>query len=346
MVDFTAWSMPVQYTSIIEEHHATRNAVGLFDVSHMARFRFDGANALPFLDRLVTRKVTDLKPGRIRYALVCREDGGILDDVLIYHLLDAQGQPYAGMVANAGNRQKIATWLQDRLPEDVQFTDRTEITAMIAIQGPQALEVAQGIINTDLGQLKYFQGLETQILGHTGLVSRTGYTGEDGIEVSIPAEAATEIWQKLHTAATQVGGAAVGLGARDTLRLEAALPLYGHELSEQITPLQAGLEFAVTWDREFVGKEALQQIDKGNLPVRVGLVMEDRRVPREHYALFADEQQVGEVTSGTQSPTLGQPIAMAYVQPQFATPGQVVDVDIRGKRLAAKVTSLPFYRRG
>ncbi|CAE7433346.1 gcvT, partial [Symbiodinium sp. CCMP2456] len=280
MVDFTGWSMPVQYTSIINEHNATRNAVGLFDVSHMARFRFDGANALEFLDGLVTRK-------------------------------------------------KIAEWIQARLPEDITFTDHTEQTAMIAVQGPKAMEIAQAIVEGVLSELKYYQGREATILSHPGgLVSRTGYTGEDGVEMTVSAENAIATWEALFVAAAEVGGHAVGLGARDTLRLEAAMPLYGHELSEEITPLQAGLGFAMSWDHEFIGKTALEAIDKDSLPVRVGLAMEDKRVPREHYPLYSGDQQVGEVTSGSQSPTLGSPIAMGYVARAFAAEGTQLDVDV------------------
>jgi len=350
MVDFTGWSMPVQYTSIIDEHNATRNAVGLFDVSHMARFRFDGANsdatgALEFLDGLVTRKVANLKPGRIRYGLICQEDGGILDDVLTYHLQDGAGKSYAAMVVNAGNRERIADWIKTRLPADVKFTDQTEQTAMIAVQGPQAIEVAQQLVAGDLSELKYYQGREAKILSHPGLVSRTGYTGEDGVELTVPAENAVATWEALHEGASQVGGRAVGLGARDTLRLEAAMPLYGHELSEQITPLQAGLGFAMSWGHDFIGREALEALDKDSLPVRVGLAMQDRRVPREHYPLYVGEQQIGEVTSGSQSPTLGTPIAMGYVSREFSADGTMIDVDVRGKRHAAKVVPLPFYKR-
>lgn len=345
MVDFTGWSMPVQYTSIIDEHNATRTAVGLFDVSHMARFRFDGPNALAFIDGLVTRKVADLRPGRIRYGLVCKEDGGILDDVLTYHLQDKSGQSYTWMVVNAGNREKIADWINARLPENVTFTDHTEQTAMIAVQGPRAMALAQEIVEGDLSELKYYQGREATILSHPGLVSRTGYTGEDGVELTVPAANAIATWEALHVAAAEVGGHAVGLGARDTLRLEAAMPLYGHELSEEITPLQAGLGFAMSWDHDFIGKAALEAIDQASLPVRVGLVMQDRRVPREHYPLYSGDEQVGEVTSGSQSPTLAAPIAMGYVSPQFAVEGTLLDVDVRGKRHPAKVVPLPFYKR-
>ncbi len=345
MVDFTGWSMPVQYTSIIDEHNATRNAVGLFDVSHMARFRFDGDTALEFIDGLVTRKVANLKPGRIRYGLVCQEDGGILDDVLTYHLQDSDGKSYTWMVVNAGNREKIADWIGARLPDDVKFTDCTEQTAMIAVQGPKAMAISQELIEGDLSQLKYYQGHEAKILSHQGLVSRTGYTGEDGVELTVPAENAIAVWEALHVAAADVGGHAVGLGARDTLRLEAAMPLYGHELSEEITPLQAGLGFAMSWDHEFIGKSALEAIDKDTLPVRVGLAMQDKRVPREHYPLYSGDEKIGEVTSGSQSPTLGTPIAMGYVARQYSADGTTIDVDVRGKRHTAKVVPLPFYKR-
>ena len=216
---------------------------------------------------------------------------------------------------------------------------------MIAVQGPRAMALAQEVVEGNLSELKYYQGREATILSHPGLVSRTGYTGEDGVELTVPAESAIATWEALHVAAAEVGGHAVGLGARDTLRLEAAMPLYGHELSEEITPLQAGLGFAMSWDHEFIGKAALEAIDQNTLPVRVGLVMQDRRVPREHYPLFSGDEQVGEVTSGSQSPTLAAPIAMGYVSPQFAAEGTLLDVDVRGKRHAAKVVPLPFYKR-
>jgi aminomethyltransferase len=345
MVDFAGWWMPVQYASIVAEHQATRTAVGLFDVSHMGRLRFDGPGAGEFLERLVTRSVRDLKPGRIRYSLATNDAGGILDDVLVYHLSDAAGQTYYLMVVNASNREKIVDWLAPRLPDTpgVQLTDATRDWAMIAVQGPQALAAAQPLVETKLAGLKYYQGCETVVAGHGGIVSRTGYTGEDGCELIVRAAAAPKVWEVLIAA----GGTAAGLAARDTLRLEAAMPLYGHELNETINPFQAGLAFAVDLaGRTFPGHAALARLkDDRHLPCRIGLEIQGKRPARQGNILLHEGRQVGEVTSGTMSPTLGRPIAMGYVEPQAATVGQRLTVDVRGQALEARVVDLPFYRR-
>jgi glycine cleavage system T protein (aminomethyltransferase) len=349
LVDFAGWHMPVQYGSIVDEHLATRTAATLFDVSHMGRIRFEGPGAEAFLDRLLTRKVVGMGPGKIRYALMCKEDGGILDDVLIYHLHAHGVGLYYQLVVNASNRQKILAWLaaQKKPTDDVQFADQTQATAMIAVQGPLALRVAEPLVGADLGGLAYYTGCETTICGHGGIVSRTGYTGEDGCELIVPASAAVEVWERLFAEGKELGLAAAGLGARDTLRLEAAMPLYGHELSESINPFQAGLAFAVNLQgREFVGKGTIAvRKDDPSQPVRVGLELAGRRVPREHYPVLSAGQTVGEVTSGTFSPTLQKPIAMAYVHSAHAAVGAELAVDIRGTAEPAKVVRLPFYRR-
>jgi aminomethyltransferase len=373
MVDFAGWSMPVQYGSIVEEHHATRRAAGLFDVSHMGRLRFDGPGSAALLDRLLTRKVVGMGPGKIRYSLVCNERGGILDDVLVYHLQEHGGELYHLLVVNASNREKIVHWVQSHLAasDDVQFSDRTTQTAMIAVQGPAALEFVKPIVGADLSRQGYYTGLETTINGHPGIASRTGYTGEDGCELIVPAEAATEVWETILAHGRDAGAAAAGLGARDTLRLEAAMPLYGHELTEDIDPLTAGLAFAVNLEgREFIGRSALLAAkNKTDRLVRIGLVLAGRRVPREHYAVLAsgrreppdgnpsstDEAKpsgslrsplaVGHITSGTFSPTLQKPIAMAYVQPRYAEIGTELAVDIRGTLEPARVVKLPIYSR-
>src|SRR5688572_14536509 len=239
MVDFAGWSMPVQYGSIVEEHLATRRACGLFDVSHMGRLRLDGAGGATFLDRLLTRKVIGMGPGKIRYSLVCNESGGILDDVLVYHLQEHGGGLYHLLVVNASNREKIAAWLKSHLKssDDVKVTDRTVETAMIAVQGPAAIRCVEPLVGADIGGLGYYTGTETTVCGQIGIVSRTGYTGEDGCELIVPAAAAVELWEKVLAHGRVAGAMAVGLGARDTLRLEAAMPLYGHELNEQINPI-------------------------------------------------------------------------------------------------------------
>jgi aminomethyltransferase len=351
MVEFGGWSMPVQYTSIVAEHVATRSAVGLFDISHMGRLRFDGPDAAKFLDGLVTRRVADLAPGQIRYALVTNDNGGILDDVLVYRLADAAGGMYYLMVVNASNREKMVSWinvqLADRQPLDVNYSDLTTQWAMLAVQGPKALEIAQPLVEANLAGMKYYTGTETRIGGHGGIVSRTGYTGEDGCELIVGAKIVPAIWEALVAAASSVSGLPCGLGARDTLRLEAAMPLYGHELTEQIDPYQAGLGFAVNIEgRSFPGREALAKFKQDpSLARRVGLELAGKRIAREGAAIYSAEKAIGQVTSGTFSPTLDVPIAMGYVQPDAAVEGARVEVDIRGRREPARIVSLPFYRR-
>ena len=348
MVDFAGWSMPVQYSSIVAEHQATRSSVGLFDVSHMGRIRFEGPESEAFLDRLVTRKIAGMRAGQIRYALITQDEGGILDDVLVYRLRDRSGHDYFELVVNASNRQKILDWLEARRgASDVVFVDRTLATAMIAVQGPRALEILRPLVSLDLAPLRFYQGGEAEIAGAPGLVSRTGYTGEDGCELAVPVESALGLWEKLFAAAEPLGGMAAGLGCRDTLRLEAGMPLYGHELSEAIDPFQAGLGYAVDLEnRAFPGRDALvKRRDDSSRPLRAGWILAGKRVPREGYPILAQGQPVGHVTSGTFSPTLQQPIAMGYIRADLAAPGTEVLIDIRGHQEPARTVPLPFYRR-
>jgi glycine cleavage system T protein (aminomethyltransferase) len=353
MVDFAGWSMPVQYISISEEHRATRTAVGVFDISHMGRLRFFGPDAAGFLDAVVTRRVTDMKPGQVRYALVCNAAGGILDDVLVYRLptepnTDEQS-PSHQLVVNASNRAKVVEWLERRLPDyATRMDDVTTQTAMIAVQGPRAVGLLKPLVDCNLSAMRYYTSSAGRFEGIDCFVSRTGYTGEDGCEIICEAEDAPTIWDRTIALAEAAGGMAVGLGARDTLRLEAAMPLYGHELSEHMNPIQAGLGFAVnTEGREFVGRAALEQLaGDTKQPVRVGLNLDGRRVPRQGCAVLQGEEPVGEITSGTFSPTFERPIAMAYVRPSAQTAGTRLAVDIRGTPHAAVVVPLPFYERG
>jgi aminomethyltransferase len=315
----------------------------------MGRLRLDGSGAAAFLDRLLTRKVVGMSPGKIRYSLVCNENGGILDDVLVYHLQEHGGGLYHLLVVNASNRGKIVGWLQSHLKagEDVKLIDRTRETAMIAVQGPKALACVEPIVGHDVGGLAYYTGTESSICGQPGIVSRTGYTGEDGCELIVPAAAAVEVWEKVLAHGKDAGASAVGLGARDTLRLEAAMPLYGHELTEQINPIQAGLSFAVNLEgREFTGRAALLSAKQNkDQPVRIGVELVGRRAAREHYGILVDGKPVGAVTSGTFSPTLQKPIAMAYVPSAHAEIGTKLMVDIRGTAESAYVVKLPFYTR-
>ena len=358
LVDFAGWEMPVQYNSIVEEHLATRQGAGLFDVSHMGRVRFDGAGAARFLDRLLTRRVLDLQVGQIRYSLITNEEGNVLDDVLVYHLQTPSEIRYHMLVVNASNRMKILDWLTSHqtAEDEVRISDCTLETAMIAVQGPDALQIVDPLVDVDLNNLRYYQGVVTRQMGKPCTVSRTGYTGEDGVELIVHADKANQVVNNLFASGRDLGIRPVGLGARDTLRLEAALPLYGHELDESTSPFQAGLDFAVNLEdaqqnpRQFVGCEALAE--QAQLPrhqVRVGLALEGRRAAREGHTVHAGAEQVGIVTSGSFSPTLQYPIAMAYLNvqdsPSIAEPGMELEVDIRGTRQTARVTALPFYRR-
>ncbi|HEX6962906.1 MAG TPA: glycine cleavage system aminomethyltransferase GcvT [Lacipirellula sp.] len=350
MVDFAGWSMPVQYHSIVEEHHATRKAVGLFDISHMGRLIIDGPDSGRFLDALLTRRIDDMTPGQVRYSLVCNESGGVLDDVLVYQIqLPEGGLSGYGLVVNASNRKKIVSWLNQRRGDfDVNIDDKTAEYAMIAVQGPRAIELLDTLSEYELTSLRYYHGVMTRIASFRAFASRTGYTGEDGCEIICDAADATIIWTRLFERARDYGGGPVGLAARDTLRLEAGMPLYGHELSEQINPVQAGLGFAVNVrGREFVGREAIIAAQKNEqLPVRVGLQLEGKRPAREGAVVLQGDRPVGAITSGTFSPTFERPIAMGFVKPTAAAPGSPLAVDIRGQHHAAQVVPLPFYQRG
>ncbi len=349
MVDFAGWSMPVQYGSIIEEHHQTRTAAGIFDVSHMGRFYFDGENIDGFLDRLTTRRVAGMDVGRIRYSLMTNENGTILDDVLVYRLGNPDGSSFYMMVVNASNREKIATWINKNIGDgdNITLNDRTTETAMIAIQGPLANGIVAKLADLDPADLKYYTGAVTKVCGHQSIVTRTGYTGEDGCEIIAEGSDALEICEKVHQLVAELKGGPAGLGARDTLRLEAAMPLYGHELSEEINASQTDLGFAMNFkDRKFSGRKAILVGKKDeSLPVRIGLELEGRRAARENCDIIIDGQKVGFITSGTFGPTLQKAISMGYIDKKHAAVGTEVSIDIRGKSAAAKIVELPFYSR-
>ncbi len=350
MAEFANYEMPIQYAGIVAEHNATRNAVGVFDISHMGRLRFDGPRADQLLDHLLTRRVIDMQTGQVRYSLVCNEEGGILDDVLVSCLESPSGKNYFLLVVNASNRQKIVHWLQPHLADypDVEFHDVTEATAMIAVQGPKAIEICKPLLPAAALSLGYYRAKVTEQMSKPCIVSRTGYTGEDGLELIVKAEDAPRVWENIMMSGREMGIQPVGLGARDTLRLEAGMPLYGHELDEFIDPYQAGLGFACNLkDRNFIGREALEQKSKNStLPKRVGLVLDGRRAARQGANLLdSDSRVVGQVTSGSFSPTLDKPIAMAYLDPAVAVVGTILDIDIRGTTVSATIVSLPFYKK-
>ena len=336
LVPFGGWDMPVQYTSIIDEHKAVRTGVGLFDISHMARINFTGPDALQLLESTFTNAVSTMKMGQVKYGLICNDAGGILDDILVYNLPTG----YAAVV-NASNRHKIvAHWKNHAAKLSVQIQDATESTAMIAVQGPRAVGLIRELVNDDVATLKYYYATPANYHGSGCIVSRTGYTGEDGFEVSIANDLAICLWEEL----IAQGATPCGLGARDTLRLEAGMPLYGHELNETINPLQAGLGWAVKLDKgEFIGREALQNSTKTT--VRIGLELEGKRAAREGCAILFDGLPHGTVTSGSYAPWLEKSIAMGYVTASLAELGTELQVDIRGTLTPAKVVELPFYKR-
>ncbi len=349
MVPFAGYEMPIQYSSIVAEHQTCRTAAALFDVSHMGRLRLDGEGSERLLDHLLTRRVSDLPVGRVRYSLICNADGGVLDDVLVSNLETPSGRQFHLLVVNASNRQKILQWITPHLADFpmVTLSDRTELTAMIAVQGPKAMDVCKRLFRFDPSRLKYYRATITNQFSKPVILSRTGYTGEDGFELIVRAEEATRIWENVLLAGRDEGFAAAGLGARDTLRLEASMPLYGHELDESIDPISAGLGFACDLDdRSFIGDSALREISaRGPSHVRIGLFPEGKRPAREGCeVLSADGRKIGIVTSGGPSPTLGRPIAMARVDAAEAT-NRSFQIDIRGKTIAASPTKMPFYQR-
>lgn len=346
IVDFAGWSMPVLYSSIIEEHQAVRTAAGLFDISHMGRLQFRGPDTVPFLDSLVTCPIAPLAPGRVRYGLVTNPDGGILDDILVYKI----GDQAVDLVVNASNREKLVNWFADhRGDSSVEMTDQTFDLAMLALQGPRAADWLAPHLEFDAADLGYYRFIDSTVFNIPARISRTGYTGEDGLEFIIPANRAVEVADRLSELGEESSGTRVqpcGLGCRDTLRLEAGMPLYGHELSETVDPVSAGLDFALSKKKTFIGSEAIAAIRDGNPDrTRIGLRLEGRRIAREGTALLSGETVVGTVTSGTLSPTLAASIAMASVRTKHSNPGTELTVDLKGKSVPATVVQLPFYSR-
>lgn len=339
MVDFAGWDMPIQYRGIVDEHNAVRQSQGAFDISHMGRIRIPGDGAASFLSRLATCDVLGLEKGQVRYGLVLNHDGLALDDVLVYRL---ENDHY--LVVNASNREKILAWIASHFPTTgFDLIDETTRTAMVAVQGPKAVGTCSKIAGIDFSGMGYYRCQEITWKGAPVLVSRTGYTGEDGMEWSVPANLAVPLAQEL----AKEGVTWSGLGARDTLRLEAAMPLYGHELDEGIDPIQAGLSFAVRKSAvDFVGAEGLaRRIADSGRPVRIGLRLAGKRIARQGDKVLSLGKEIGQVTSGTFGPTVGASIAMALVEPAFKKPGQALEVDVRGKAEQAEVVKLPFYKR-
>ncbi|MEU5267597.1 glycine cleavage system aminomethyltransferase GcvT [Streptomyces hygroscopicus] len=350
MTDFAGWDMPLRYGSERDEHTAVRTRAGLFDLSHMGEISLTGPQAGQALDHALVGHLSALAVGRARYTMICDDEGGILDDLIVYRLGDEEFL----VVANAANAQVVLDALTERAGGfEASVRDDRDAYALIAVQGPEAQGILGSLTDADLAGLKYYAGLPGTVAGVPAMIARTGYTGEDGFELFLAPDDAERVWDALTEAGAPAGLVPCGLSCRDTLRLEAGMPLYGHELSTDITPFDAGLGRVVKFDKpgDFVGREALEaasrRADSVTPRTLVGLVASGRRVPRAGYAvLAADGSRIGQVTSGAPSPTLGRPIAMAYVDARYAKPGtEGVTVDIRGTQEPYEVVALPFYRR-
>lgn len=347
IVPFAGWEMPVQYEGVIAEHQAVRSAIGLFDISHMGILDFAGEGVNAFLDGILTNKVSDLAENQIRYSLICRPDGGVLDDVLIYRL-----PTHYRLVVNASNTDKIVDWLEHQNATQhwsIEIAVKNSGLALLAVQGPAATALVQNMIGAaaDLAAVRYYRGTQVPFLGQTITATRTGYTGEDGFELFVPADDAEEAWHALLEKGAPHGIKPVGLGARDTLRLEAGLPLYGHELDDATSPFDAGLQKFVRFrNRQFIGKEALLE-ERRMGPDRelIGLELIDRGIAREGTLVVVDGEDVGVVTSGTFSPTLQKAIAIANVETGTALVGSTLHVRVRADLRKARVVALPFYQR-
>jgi aminomethyltransferase len=343
--DFGGWMMPVRYTSDLAEHHAVRRSAGLFDISHMGEILVEGAGAGAFLDHALAGAISAVRAGRAKYTMILAEDGGIVDDLIVYRLQDEQFL----VIANAGNREAVTRELVARVQGfDATVEDQSDDYALIALQGPAAERILADVpglteLSTPLAEIRAYAWGDALFDGAPLLIARTGYTGEDGFELMIPVTQAAALWRALLTAGEAHGLAAAGLAARDTLRLEAGMPLYGHELSRDIVPAQAGLGRVIPAGKTgFVGEAAREP--RPDAPVLIGLTTEGRRAGRAGYPVLRGDQQVGEITSGALSPTLGHPIAMALVRPDAADAADLT-IDVRGTRIPAAVTALPFYRR-
>lgn len=344
LVEFSGWEMPVQYSSILEEHRTVRTRAGLFDVSHMGEFRVEGQDALAYLQYLVPNDVSKLAIHQALYTQLCLPDAGTIDDLLIYRLDENQYMT----VVNAGNIDKDFAWAEKQSRNfDIRLTNQSDSTGLLALQGPEAQNILQPLTEVDLSGIRYYHFDTGKVNGIDCIISRTGYTGEDGFELYCSSADVVKLWRDLLAAGKERGLLPAGLGARDTLRLEAGYCLYGHELDEATNPLEASLGWTIKLNKgEFIGHDALAKIkEQGVKRKLIGIEMVERGVCRGGYGIYADGRQIGALTSGTPSPTLNKNIGMGYVEAAYAVPGKSVHIDIRGKRTAAQIIALPFYKR-
>jgi len=344
MVGFAGYEMPAHYTGILEEHRCVRERVGLFDVSHMGEVEIAGEDALGFIQRITINDASKLFEGRAQYSAMCYDDGGIVDDLIVYH----RGDHYL-LVVNSANLEKDLEWLERHATGDVRIRNTSDEVCLIALQGPRSRTTLQKLTGADLSGIPYYHFLHAPVAGVEMMVSRTGYTGELGFELYFPSTVskAEAVWDALSEAGEAFGIGPVGLGARDTLRLEMGYCLYGNDIDQTTNPIEAGLGWIAKTDKgDFIGRDALIAAKKGDLKRRlVGFMLREKAVPRQHYSLHADGRRVGTVTSGTFSPTLENGIGMGYVESGYAKPGTEISVGVRGREFRATVVSLPFVKR-
>lgn len=344
IVEFGGWEMPIQYAGILEEHRICRTEAGLFDVSHMGEINVQGPDALKFVDKLITNDASKLEIKQVLYSPMCYDNGGVVDDLLVYKM--AEDHYY--IVVNASNTDKDYDWFLENIQGmNVKVENISAKTVQLAIQGPRAEAILQKLTDCDLSKIRYYWFDYGQVDGVDSIISRTGYTGEDGFEIYVSPESGIRLWDKIMAAGKEEGLAPIGLGARDTLRLEARLPLYGQEMSDRITPLEAGLGIFVKLDKEdFNGKEALVKQKAEGLKRRlVGFEMVDRGISRSHYLIKKDGREIGEVTSGSFAPSLNKNIGLGLVETAYSEIGTEFEIEIRGKGVKARVIKTPFYRR-
>jgi len=347
MVDFGGWDMPVQYSGVIAEHLRTREHSGLFDVSHMGEIWVEGEDAVKFVNRLTTNDVTKLVDGQAQYSALTREDGTVVDDLLVYRF----DQDKLLLVVNAGTTEKDWDWITShKAEENITLTNASADYCQIAVQGPDAIEILRQLTETDLAAIKYYYFEVGKVDRIDAIISRTGYTGEDGFEVYADAKYAEQLWNKFLEVGKfgdENGILPCGLAARNTLRLESAMSLYGHEISDDITPLEANLGWICKLNKEnFNGKDALVKLKEAGLKRKlVGFEMTDKGIARDDFDVYINDKKVGKVTSGSPAPSLKKNIGLAFVPAEFANPGQEIKIDVRGKQLAAQIVPIPFYKR-
>lgn len=343
MVGFSGWSMPVQYSGVIDEHQTVRNAVGLFDVSHMGEVELRGPRALEVTNRIITNDVSKIVEGQACYTTMCKPDGGIVDDLVVYRM----GPEHVFICVNAGNRDKDYRWIAGQAGSDCTVINASDDWAQIAVQGPRAVELVERLAGGPLGGIKSYHFTRGNVAGKKAIISRTGYTGEDGFELYVPSADGPDLWNALLQKGRDLGVKPAGLGARDSLRLEMRYALYGNDIDETTNPIEAGLGWVVKLDKkDFVGKDALERVKKeGPKRKLVGFEMTDRGIARHGYPVVKDGTKIGDVTSGTMGPTINKAIGIAYVPSELSAIGTPIEIEIRGKPVKAAVQKTPFYQR-